>query len=60
LTAEDESASITNKVNDIEKTIRIISNDISRNSIDGKSKANKALKKRKRKLTSRKNILTKQ
>ncbi|KAI4618246.1 uncharacterized protein J4E87_007914 [Alternaria ethzedia] len=58
--AEDQLASITNKVTEIEKDIQNIDNTIRHNMIDRNTTANKPLKKRKKKLTSRKNDLAKQ
>jgi hypothetical protein len=60
LATEDHLATIARKVTEIEKDIQIMDNDIRRNMIDGHPKANKSLKKRKRKLTLRKSGLAKQ
>ena len=57
---EDQLASIDNKVKDIEKDIHIIDTEIAHNALDKNVKANKPLKTRKKKLTSRKNDLAKQ
>jgi hypothetical protein len=58
--AEDELVTISNKVTEIEKDIQIIDADIRRNTTDLNFKANRPLKKRKRKLTLRKSGLAKQ
>jgi hypothetical protein len=60
LATEDQLATIARKVTEVEKDIQIMDNDIRRNITDGQTKANKSLKKRKRKLTLRKSGLAKQ
>jgi hypothetical protein len=60
LAAEDELARIAKKVANIEKSIQSIDNNISHNKIDHNTKANKPLQKRKKRLTSHKNELTKE
>ena len=60
VTAEDQLAVIANKVTEIEKDIQNIDNTIRHNMIDRNTAANKPLKKRKKKLTSRKNDLAKE
>ncbi|KAF1833697.1 hypothetical protein BDW02DRAFT_598853 [Decorospora gaudefroyi] len=60
LAAEDQLATIAQKVADIDRKTQIIDNEIGRNSIENKLKANKPLKKQKKKLTLRKIGLAKQ
>jgi hypothetical protein len=60
MVADEHLARIAKKVASIEKTVLLIDNDISRNKIDHNAKANKPLKKRKKRLTSHKNELTKE
>ncbi|KAJ4361430.1 hypothetical protein N0V95_001847 [Ascochyta clinopodiicola] len=53
-------ASINDSVVEIEKKVRLISNEMDGNRLNKKSKANKPLKKQKKKLMARKNALEKQ
>lgn len=53
-------ASINEKLVDIEKKIKLTSHEMDANKINKKAKANKSLKKRKKKLMARKNTLEKQ
>ncbi|KAI4944142.1 hypothetical protein J4E91_008997 [Alternaria rosae] len=60
IAAEDQLASIANKVTEIEDDIQNIDKTIRQNINDHNSKVNKPLKMRKKKLTSRKSDLAKQ
>jgi hypothetical protein len=58
--ADEQLATIAQKTAEIDKSIHIIGNDIDRNNSEQKPKANKPLKKRKRKLTWCRTMLAKQ
>jgi len=57
---EDLLASIAHNVAEIEQKILVIANDMQRNNIEKNPKANKPLKRKKRRLTAKKNALEKQ
>ena len=55
MSTEEQLATIAQEVASIEKKIEIIDNDIARNKIEQNMKANRLLKRRKGRLTKRKN-----
>jgi hypothetical protein len=57
---EELLASIANNVAEIEQKILVIGNDMDRNKIEKNMKANKPLKRKKRRLTAKKNEFEKQ
>jgi hypothetical protein len=57
---EELLASIANNVAEIEQKILVIGNDMDRNKIEKNMKANKPLKRKKRRLTAKKNAFEKQ